>query len=333
MPEQADIDTFTPAAQAALKAFPVDPVDLELVLLSENVTFKVTDRTRGAPFVLRLHRPGYHTLDELKSEPLWTQALNDAGIAAPVPLTARTGEHYVPVTIPATGEQRMAGMASWTEGELLSDIMESTNDAGVMAGHFERLGGVLAALHNQACAWRPPAAFTRHVLGAEGLMGEAPFWGPFWEHPALSATQQNLLRTTRDAVHAMLGRYGQDPSRFSLIHADLHPGNILVGQHGLTVIDFDDAAFGWHVYDIAVALKNFQAEPAFAALQTSLLKGYRSARPLSDLDEALIPTFIMIRSMAQIGWLHQRPEIDAAEFLAEAGLVVCQQCADFRALV
>jgi Ser/Thr protein kinase RdoA (MazF antagonist) len=333
MPEQADIDTYTPAAQAALKAFPIDPVDLELVLLSENVTFKVKDRTRGAPFVLRLHRPGYHTLDELKSEPLWTQALNDAGIAAPVPLTARSGEHYVPVIIPSTGEQRHAGMASWTEGELLSDIMEATGDAGVLAGYFGQLGGVLAALHNQACAWRAPASFTRHMLDAEGLMGAVPFWGPFWEHPAFSPVEQALLKRTRNDVHAMLGRYGKDPSQFSLIHADLHPGNILVGQEGLTVIDFDDAGFGWHVYDIAVALKYFQTEPGFEALQAALLKGYRAVRPLSDLDAALIPTFIMIRRMAQVGWLYQRPEIDAAEFLAEAGPVVCQQCAEFRALL
>lgn len=333
MPDQADIETFTPAAQTALRAFPVDPVDLELVMLSENVTFRVTDRTRGAPFVLRLHRPGYHTLDELKSEPLWTAALKDAGIAAPVPLTARTGEHYVPVTIPATGELRMAGMASWTDGDLLADIMEATHDAGVLAGYFEQLGGVLAALHNQAVGWRPPPGFTRHAVDADGLMGEAPFWGPFWAHPVFAPAEQRLLLATRDAIHAMLGRYGRDPSRFSLIHADLHPGNILVGKTGLTVIDFDDAAFGWHVYDIAVALKNFQTLPGFDALQSALLAGYRRARPLSDLDAALIPTFTLIRSLAQIGWLGQRPEIDATEFLKSAAPEVCRQCSAFQTLV
>jgi Ser/Thr protein kinase RdoA (MazF antagonist) len=208
--------------------------------------------------------------------------------------------------------------------------MEATKDAGVLAGYFQQLGGVLAALHNQACAWRPPATFTRHVLDADGLMGEAPFWGPFWDHPAFSPAEQGLLRTTRDAVHAMLERYGKDPSRFSLIHADLHPGNILVGRGRLSVIDFDDAAFGWHVYDIAVALKNFQSEQGFEALQAALLQGYRALRPLSDLDEAMIPTFIMIRRLAQVGWLHQRSEIDAAEFLETAKPEVCRQCADFR---
>ena len=40
----------------------------------------------------------------------------------------------------------------------------------------------MAAMHNQASAWQPPAGFKRHALDADGLMGEAPFWGPFWEH-------------------------------------------------------------------------------------------------------------------------------------------------------
>ena len=128
----------------------------------------------------------------------------------------------------------------------------------------------------------------------------------------------------------MLRGYGTDRSRFSLIHADLHPGNVLVGPDRLTVIDFDDAAFGWHVYDIAVALKYYQTEPGFDALQAALLKGYRAVRPLSDVDARLIPTFIMIRRMAQIGWLHQRPEIDAAEFLEAARPEVCRQCAAFE---
>ena len=49
-----------------------------------------------------------------------------------------------------------------------------------------------------------------------------------------------------------------------------------------------------------------------------------------DFDEALIPTFIMIRRMAQVGWLHLRPEIDAGEFLETAGPEVCRQCAAFK---
>src|SRR4029078_12996836 len=115
--------TFTPAARAALEAFPIDAVDLALVSLAETVTFKATDRRDGSAYVLRLHRPGYHTLDELISERAWIRALADAGIDVPGPVPARDGRDYVPVTIPATGEQRFAGMLRWTEGRLLSHVL------------------------------------------------------------------------------------------------------------------------------------------------------------------------------------------------------------------
>eukprot|EP01036_Dinobryon_divergens_P046959 gene46959-62867_t len=77
MVSQTDRDQFTPAAQAALEAFPIDPEGLELVAISENATFRVRNRTDGLDYVLRLHRPGYHTLEALNSEPLWTRALAD----------------------------------------------------------------------------------------------------------------------------------------------------------------------------------------------------------------------------------------------------------------
>ncbi len=330
MVSQADRDLFTPAAQAALEAFPIDPENLELVAISENATFRVQNRTDGLDYVLRLHRPGYHTLEALNSEPLWTRALADYGVRAPVPIPARSGRYFVPVTLPASGEVRQAGMASWTEGDLLDDVMNEIEDVAVIRGHFEQLGGIIATMHNQASAWRPPTGFIRHVLDVDGLMGDAPFWGPFWAHPAFTKAEHQVLLTARDKVRLMLARYGKAPDRFSLIHADLHPGNILVDGNGLTVIDFDDAAFGWHVYDIAVALKGYQTEPHFPELQAALLKGYRRIRPLPEADSALIPVFIMIRRMAQIGWLHQRPEIDASAFLEQARPLVCGQCAVFE---
>jgi len=57
---------------------------------------------------------------------------------------------------------------------------------------------------------------------------------------------------------------GQQPVRHVIeLTADLPPGNLLVHKDQLAVIDFDDAGFGWHHYDLAVALVHSQTDSQF----------------------------------------------------------------------
>jgi Ser/Thr protein kinase RdoA (MazF antagonist) len=324
-------EVFTPGARQALKSFPVEPGSLELVSLSENATFRVTDARDGSDYVLRLHRPGYHNLAELKSERMWTKALAGAGIGVPIGLSARDGRDYVGVEVAALGQRRFAGMARWTPGELLATVLARTEDVGRSGLMVEQLGQIAAGLHNQSNAWRPPPAFRRHALDTEGLMGEAPFWGRFWDHPALSPAERELMLEARARITAALERFGRRPSTYGVIHADLHPYNVLIDDRDrLTVIDFDDTAFGWHVYDLAIALLHYEGRADFAALESAFLRGYRAGRDLSETDAALIPMFQLIRRLAIIGWLHQRPEIDRSAVFDQMKAEVCDRCARFE---
>ena len=321
---------FLPAAREALGAFPVAAVDVSPIWLSENATFKVTDRTGGA-FVLRLHRPGYHTLAELDSERDWTSALNAAGVAAPLGVRARDGVWYVPVpTVEDAGPGvRLAGLAVWSDGEILADVLDRDGPNSA-SGHFSRLGAAVAALHAHAAGWTPPPGFSRHSLDAEGLVGSAPLWGPFWTSPALSAAERTLLRDTRQRLAAALARLGQGPDIFGLIHADLHPGNVLIRNGRLTVIDFDDAAFGWRAFDIAVAVTRHWGRPDFPDILRALLEGYAMVRPLDRDTEALAPMFCLIRALSVIGWLDQRQELDARPYLDDMKGKILAACETFE---
>jgi Ser/Thr protein kinase RdoA (MazF antagonist) len=195
---------------------------------------------------------------------------------------------------------------------------------------IEQLGQIAAALHNQSSAWRPPPAFTRHALDTEGLMGEAPFWGRFWDHPTLSASERELMLAARGRITEVLERLGRSSSAYGVIHADLHPHNVLIDDDRLTVIDFDDTAFGWHVYDLAIALLHYEGRADFAALESAFLRGYRAGRDCSEADAALIPMFRLIRRLAIIGWLHQRPEIDRSAAFDQMRADACERCARFE---
>ena len=332
-------EAFTPAARQALQAFAIAPAEVTLVTVSENVTFRVVcaAATAGAAaiagtdvYVLRLHRPGYHSLGELESERVWIRALGAAGVAVPVPVVAPDGRNYVQVFVAAHNEHRYAGLARWTEGQVLDERLRQSQDVGVVAEYYQQLGALIARMHNQASSWAVPADFHRHAVDADGLLGDAPFWGPFWEHPGFTTEERQLVLATRDQLRRVLARYGASPSTYSVIHADLHPGNLLVDGDRLTVIDFDDAGFGWHQYDVAVALVQLHGKPSFNSAQTALLRGYRGVRALSDRDEAMIPVFLLIRRLATIGWVHQRPEHDGPH-MQQAIRTACELCRRFVA--
>ena len=93
-----------------------------------------------------------------------------------------------------------------------------------------------------------------------------------------------------------------------------------VGHQGLHVIDFDDAGFGWHHYELAVALHHYQEDDRFGDIQAALVDGYREARPLADSVVAMLPMFLLVRSLVHLAWRAQRPEhgTDLSEDIEEA---------------
>lgn len=313
MAEGAAAQYETPA-RAALQEFGLGSARLQLVGISENVTFRADDDRSDQSYVLRLHRPGYHTLEELDSERLWLEALRSSGISVPTPVAAPDGRHFVPVEV-VEGETRQVGLNLWAPGEIVGELLtahdKSTDEAGPaeIAEPFGQLGGLMAAMHNQATSWTPPRSFQRHRLDLDGLLGDAPFWGPFWKSPVLDERERELLITARDHCRERLRRYGEPRRTFSMIHADLHLANLLTHDGRLSVIDFDDAGFGWHQYDIAVAMFHSRDTADFRAARRAFLRSYRAVRPISDDDLALVPMFELIRGMAILGWRAQRPEV------------------------
>lgn len=315
------------AAWEAVERFPVDAVDIEPVMQSENVTFRVTDRAGGTPYVLRLHRPGYNTIEELESERIWVHALKETGVPVPDSLETCRGGHFTRVDIPGADQQRFAGMTTWYEGEPLGSFLKSCTDESERRRMFRSFGKIAAAFHNQSAGWQAPAGFFRRRLGLESLLGETPFWGRFWDHPELSQSERALLLRARHRLRASLGAYGEQPGQFSLIHADFTLDNIIYDGNRLAVIDFDDCAYGWHMYDIASLLNECMLCSDFSELQAALLEGYRRHRSLALQDADILSDFLLARGMAVIGWFYQRPEHAGSEEFEAIKNWVLDECA------
>ncbi len=317
-------DVIRAVAERALPEWRLGETKTELISRSENVVFRVDTRD-GKAYALRVHRPGYHTLAELESEPIWTAALNAAGIGAPMAVPTQAGDHYAVVGVPGTDQTRHVGLVPWFEGVPLTEMIEAAPDDASRDLHFERLGCLMAKMHDQASAWQPPPHFQRHALDADGFMGESPWWGRFWEIPGLSPEQRGTLTEARARIHAQLSAYGTKRSTWSLIHADLRSANVLVRDESVHVIDFDDAGFGWHQYDMAVVLFDYVTSEHYERIRDALLAGYRSRREIGEEDLALLPMFVVVRMLASLGWLNDRPEVDLYALLPVLTELACDR--------
>jgi Ser/Thr protein kinase RdoA (MazF antagonist) len=212
-------------------------------------------------------------------------------------------------------EPRQVEINSWVGGKSLEDVLSYNSDPETIMEVFDTIGRLAARIHNQATVWELPEGFVRHAWDADGLAGEQPFWGRFWELPDLTESQRTLIIEARDRVHSDLTAYGQPPETYSLIHADLLPNNILVEDKTVRLIDFDDAGFGWHQFELATVLATLLHTDHFDIAKDALVGGYRKERDLSEEALSYLPLFFLARALTWLGWSLTRSETEMAQIM------------------
>jgi len=314
-PDKALIDPIRDVARKGLESWGIADGDLQLIKHRENTVFKVT-AADGRCFALRVHQAGLHDDDALRSELIWMRALRDDGFSVPRVLPTNDGELFAVV-----GEGNDASRCSlleWVDGKLMNDLGRVEKGMQVeLCDRYHRLGTLAARLHNHSQSWSPPPGFVRHCWDEDGLLGDEPRMGRFWDHPALTPRQRREFLKARIVLQGFLDKLGKHESKYGLIHADFLPDNIIVNEDKLTLIDFDDCGYGWHLYEMGTALLPQIKQPFFDDIVAAYLEGYRSERAFSSEDEESLPAFLMICSLHYLGWFQKRGEnIEHADRLA-----------------
>ena len=322
------MDQVTACARAALRRYDCHPdASVELLNVSENATFLVSDPGAG-PSVLRVHRLGYHTEQEIASELAWMDALRaEAGVRTPRVLPAADGRRVVTVTEAATarhcvrfeflpGTEPGAGPGGGPAGEPGSQLTGS---------HFEELGEITARMHRHARRWARPTWFTRFHWDYAAAFGDRARWGRWQDGVGVGPSERRVLARLDDTLHARLSAFGQGSERYGLVHADTRLANLLVHEGSVSVIDFDDSGFSWYLYDLGTSVSFFEHSPEVPGLVDSWLTGYRRVSQLSAEDEAEIWTFIMFRRLLLLAWIGSHQGVDIA---AELGAGYTQGSCD-----
>lgn len=269
---------------------------IRLIRNRENAVFEIiTPQGRAA---LRLHRLGYQDDAAIRSELWWCAALAQKGVAVPAALPSQGGDLLVRLS---TG--RNASVIDWVKGDALGEAGKPFDLPldRVLARHHA-LGRLLADFHTATDRLILPADFTRPRWDIEGLVGETPFWGRFWEHPVATPAQTETLGRARAFLrdhltdHATTGDFG-------LIHADVLRENVLMHENSLSLIDFDDSGFGFRLYDLGTVLSQNLYEPAYALIRDALIAGYAETKVASA---SMVETFTLARTCASVGWAAPR---------------------------
>lgn len=322
--------------QLALNAIPhwaINCVRVEPIKVRENAVFAVHTADRGR-VVLRVHRLGYHSDQSLRSELAWMRALTASGIEVPQVVPSRSGNTFEHIACEGVPGPRQVDVFEWIDGAQLGSVEQGLADDPQWVERTYTIVGELAArMHNQSCAWQAPAVFQRHSWCDEGLAGDTPLWGRFWELETLQPEQRTLFEQLRARLKQDLARFGKTPDRFGLIHADLVPENILIDADRLRIIDFDDAGFGWHMFEIATSLYFIRRDRLYETARDALIAGYRRHRALPDEHLRLLPMFLAARGTTYLGWVHTRKgEATALELLPQLIALAEAAAADYFAL-
>ena len=310
-PEQQS-ERFKKLATQALEAWEIgSSPQLKLISHRENAVFKVT--TTSGKYVVRVHRFGYHTDDELRSELQWMEALSQSGIDTPEIIKSTEGGSFVTAQVEEVPEPRQVDLFRWINGVPISDLTDKDDE---LAMH-RNIGELMARMHNHASEWTPLKGFTRHSWDIDGLLGENPVWGRFWEMSHFTEEQRQIIHQARGIAGKRLQEFGQGADRYGLIHCDFLPQNLLKDDDIVRVIDFDDCGYGWYMFDIVTSLYSYGYQPNFDSILSAFVEGYRSQRQLSDEQLQAFDFFLLLRIMTSCGWLHTRPETETARQYGE----------------
>lgn len=301
---------------AALAAYDVPAPRLIPLHHIENTTFRVLAADQ-LQYVLRIQRPGGLPPAAIRAEVQWLTALRqDTALAVPEPVLTRDGSLLAIAETAGVPDPRLCVLFRWMEGRFF--------DKRLTTQHLERIGVVMAQLHEHTAHWQPPADFVRGRVDAISNEARRELWLPSplaatsgSVHPTdadvertvalvsehCSAQDGNIVARTLAQIRRVFCQLGEGKAVFGLIHADLHQNNYFFRQGAPQVIDFDDCGWGHYLFDLTVTLSELTHLPAYPSLRAALLRGYRTIRPFPEEHERYLDTFFALRRINLLIWV------------------------------
>ena len=239
------------------------------------------------PVVAKFYRPGRWSDESIREEHEFSIALADQDIPVVPPLEISGA------TLKHAGPYRLAVFPCRGGRAPDLDNYELQTQLGRLIGRIHLEGETSSFKH------RPRIDIDSYGVESIDFLLENDFIPE-----ANCDAYEGVAELVLDGVEACFERAGN--TREIRLHGDFHPGNVLVDQDRLHIVDLDDCRHGPAIQDLWMFLSGdrYEQTPQLEAL----LEGYQSFRRFDPRELHLLEALRSLRIMHYAAWLARRWE-------------------------
>lgn len=251
--------------------------------------------TGAGRFYLRITGPGARSLELVAAAIDWQRHLHEHGAPVAEPVPSADG-HLIEV-VSESGQPLFATVTREVQGNRI----DFTNPPQITAW-----ATAIGRIHDASSHYTPSPVFTSAGISE----GKLPVLPRQWKHIASAVADDALLKSHFDSGSRWMG---QQSGPTLVTHADVRPGNALISERGVTMIDFDEPAIAWPAYDVARMMLDDDGTlaPNAAPHLAAILDGYRIGRPDAAIWPDEVWNFLNIRVLLMYAWSIEDGDTDA----------------------
>lgn len=276
----------------------------------QNIVYEY--ESQEGPRILRISYRPDRPITQIRSELHFINYLADHGVRVARPVPSQNGNLIEPIQ--AGGVLFLAVSFVKGKGMRVPDNGYRYREGVSIDEYCQNWGQTLGQMHALAKQYEPIHESVKR-----------PEWFELDQFKDMDEQVPERFPVVRDKFKRLLAQIEGLPKgrdAYGLIHGDFNDGNFTVDYDNgnMTVFDFDDAHYGWFMYELACAWEGSIGRAMFKELAerraymdhyfAQVLEGYNKANSLSDEWLNRLPLFLQLIHMEE--FLHYARYVDDA---------------------